>query len=147
MTVPWEQTPESTSEGPIMQVREAMSKAVLIVGPEHTLRQASQLMSARRVGSAVVVDPDGAGIGILTERDVLNAVGGGLDVDVERTAAHITWDVVYAGPEWTLQEAAGAMVRGGFRHLVVLDGDEVLGIISVRDILRVWSQQAAATAH
>jgi len=130
-----------------MQVREAMSKAVLIVGPEHTLRQTAQLMSARRVGSAVVVDPEGAGIGIITERDVLDAVGGGLDVDTERTAAHLTSDVVYAGPEWTLREAAAAMVRGGFRHLVVLDGDEVLGIISVRDILRVWSHQnAPATA-
>ena len=88
-----------------MQVREAMSKAVLIVGPEHTLRQTAQLMSKRRVGSAVVVDPDGSGIGIITERDVLNAVGSGLDVDAERTAAHLTWDVVYAGPDWT--EPAG----------------------------------------
>jgi CBS domain-containing protein len=118
-----------------------MSKAVLIVGPEHTLRQTAQLMSKRRVGSAVVVDPDGSGIGIITERDVLNAVGSGLDVDAERTAAHLTWDVVYAGPDWTVQDAAAAMVRGGFRHLVVLDGDEVLGIISVRDVLRVWAQR------
>jgi CBS domain-containing protein len=128
-----------------MQVRDAMSKAVLIVGPDHTLRQAAQLMSSRRVGSAVVIDPDGAGTGILTERDILNAVGAGLDPDAERAATHITWDVVYAGPSWTLEEAAAAMVRGGFRHLVVLEGDDVLGIISVRDILRVWSSQAAAS--
>ena len=123
-----------------MQVRDAMSKVVLSVGPEHTIRQTAQLMSARRVGSAVVIDPEGSGVGIITERDVLNAIGNGLDPDVERAAAHITWDVVYAGPTWTLEEAAAAMVRGGFRHLVVLDGDEVLGIISVRDILRVWAQ-------
>jgi CBS domain-containing protein len=126
-----------------MHVRDAMSKAVLIVGPEHTLRQTAQLMAARRVGSAVVVDPDGVGVGIITERDVLYAVGGGLDPDNERTSGHITWDVVYAGPAWTVEEAAAAMVRGGFRHLVVLDGDEVLGIISVRDILRVWSAKGA----
>jgi CBS domain-containing protein len=117
-----------------------MSKTVLIVGPQHTLRQTAQLMAARRVGSAVVVDPEGSGVGIITERDVLNAIGANLNPDTERTAAHITWDVVYAGPTWTIEEAAGAMVRGGFRHLVVLDGDEVLGIISVRDIVRVWSQ-------
>jgi CBS domain-containing protein len=128
-----------------MQVRDAMSKAVLTVGPDHTLRQTAQLMSARRVGSAVVVDPDGAGVGIITERDILNAVGTGGDPDAERTSAHITWDVVYAGAAWTLEDAASAMVRGGFRHLVVLDGDEVLGIISVRDILRVWSQQRATS--
>jgi CBS domain-containing protein len=122
-----------------MRVRDAMSKVVLVVGPEHSLRQTAQLMTARRVGSAVVIDPDGEGVGIITERDVLNALGSGLDPDTERTASHITWEVVYAGADWTIEEAAAAMVRGGFRHLVVMQDDEVLGIISVRDILRVWT--------
>ena len=124
-----------------MQVRDAMSSEVLVVGPEHTLRQAAQMMSARGIGSAVVVDPDSQGIGIMTERDVLHAIGAGLDCDTERTAAHLTWDVVYAGPDWTLTEAAAAMARGGFRHLVVIEEGEVLGVISVRDIMRVWAQQ------
>ena len=124
-----------------MLVRNAMTKVVLTVGPDHTLRQTAQLMSGRRVGSAIVVDPDGAGTGIITERDILYAIGGGLDPDVARTGDHLTWDVVYAAPDWTVSDAAAAMVRGGFRHLVVLDGSEVLGIISVRDILRVWSQE------
>lgn len=123
-----------------IKVRDAMTKPVLIIGPDHTLRQAAQLMAARRIGSAIVIDPDAAGVGIMTERDVLNAVGAGLDPDTERTASHITWDVVYAGPTWTLEEAASAMARGGFRHLVVLEGDDVLGVISVRDIMKVWSQ-------
>jgi CBS domain-containing protein len=120
-----------------------MSKAVVTVGPEHTLRQAAQAMSARRTGSAIVVDPDGAGVGIITERDILNALAGGLDPDVERSAAHITWDVVYAGPSWTLDDAAAAMIRGGFRHLVVMEDDEVLGVISVRDVVRVWAQRGS----
>lgn len=124
-----------------MQVREAMSKPVLVVGPEHTIRQVAQLMTGRRIGSAVVVDPDSAGIGIMTERDILYAIGKGLDPDVERATNHLTWDVVYAGPEWTLEEAAVAMIRGGFRHLVVMHDDEVLGVISVRDIIRVWTDQ------
>jgi CBS domain-containing protein len=128
-----------------MQVRDAMSKVVLQVGPDHTLRQTAELMSSRRVGSAVVIDPDGSGIGIITERDMLYAIGKGLDPDTERTADHITWDVVYAGPSWTLEAAAAAMVRGGFRHLVVLEDNDVLGIISVRDILRVWSNYPAST--
>jgi CBS domain-containing protein len=94
-----------------------------------------------------VIDPDSEGVGIMTERDVLNAIGAGLDPDIERTSSHITWDVVYAGPEWTLEEAASAMARGGFRHLVVVEDDEVLGVISVRDIMRVWAQnRAQATA-
>jgi len=128
-----------------MQVRDAMSKVVLQVGPDHTLRQTATLMAARRVGSAVVIDPEGSGVGIITERDVLYAIGNGLDPDLERTADHITWDVVYAGPAWTLEDAAAAMVRGGFRHLVVLEDADVLGIISVRDILRVWSHEPAST--
>jgi CBS domain-containing protein len=129
-----------------MRVREAMTKPVLVVGPEHTIRQAAQLMAARRIGSAVVIDPDSEGVGIMTERDVLNAIGTGLDPDVERTANHITWEVVYAGPDWTVEEAAVAMARGGFRHLVVMDGDEVLGVISVRDIMRVWARDHASQA-
>jgi CBS domain-containing protein len=129
-----------------MQVRDAMSKAVLTVGPGHTLRQTAQLMSSRRTGSAVVVDPDGAGVGIITERDILNALAAGLDPDVENAAAHITWDVVYAGPSWTLDEAAAAMIRGSFRHLVVVEDDEVLGVISVRDVVRVWAQQRSSVA-
>jgi len=126
-----------------MRVQDAMSQAVLVVGPEHTLRQAAAQMTQRRVGSAVVLDPDAEGLGILTERDILYAIGRGLDPDTERAAAYLTWDVVYANPDWTLDQAAAAMVRGGFRHLVVLaDGDgDVLGVISVRDIVRVWSQQ------
>jgi CBS domain-containing protein len=128
-----------------MQVRDAMTKPVLMIGPDHTLRQAARLMAARRVGSAVVVDPESSGVGIMTERDVLNAVGAGLDPDTERTSSHITWDVVYAGPDWTLQEAATAMARGGFRHLVVLEGDDVLGVISVRDIMRAWAQRLETT--
>jgi CBS domain-containing protein len=124
-----------------MLVRDAMSKTVLLVGPDHTIRQVAALMSRRHVGSAVVHDPESEGFGIMTERDVLHAVGNGLDPDTERVANHLTWDVVYATPEWTLEDAAVAMVRGGFRHLVVLESDEVLGVISVRDILRVWTQQ------
>ncbi|MGW7818373.1 CBS domain-containing protein [Streptomyces puniciscabiei] len=122
-----------------MLVRDAMSTVILTVGPAHTLRQAAALMSARRVGAAVVLDPDAGGIGILTERDILNSVGLGQNPDTERTHAHTTTDVVFAAPTWTLEEAAGAMAHGGFRHLIVLDRGEVAGIVSVRDIIRCWA--------
>jgi CBS domain-containing protein len=128
-----------------MQVRDAMTKPVLVVGPDHTLRQVAELMAARRVGSAIVIDPDSAGVGIFTERDLLYAVGAGLDPDAERVSAHLTRDVVYAVPDWTLAQAAATMARGGFRHLVVMDGREVLGVISVRDLVRVWAGEDAAT--
>ena len=128
-----------------MDVRDAMSATVLTIGPTHTLRQAAKLMAERKVGAAVVLDPDGEGPGILTERDVLEAIGEGQDVDVEVCGDHLTKDAVTALPEWDLGRAATAMVNGGFRHLVVTDGHEVVGIISVRDIVRVWSQIDALT--
>jgi CBS domain-containing protein len=126
-----------------MQVRDGMSTEVLTVGPDHTLRAASRAMATRRVGAAVVHDPDGEGVGIVTERDVLTAIGRGEDPDVERVRDHLTDDLVYAAPSWTLEQAADAMMRGGFRHLVVLDGGEVAGILSVRDIVRCWARDRA----
>ena len=122
-----------------MLVRDAMSTVVLTIGPTHTLRQAAALMSVRRIGAAVVYDPDAGGIGILTERDILNSVGLGQNPDTERTHDHTTNDVVFAAPSWTLEEAARAMAHGGFRHLIVLDHDEPVGIVSVRDIIRCWA--------
>ncbi|BBA99970.1 hypothetical protein RVR_6824 [Actinacidiphila reveromycinica] len=127
-----------------MLVRDAMSTVVLTIGPAHTLRQAARLMSARRVGAAIVLDPDTCGLGILTERDVLDAVGAGLDPDCEHAHDHTTTDVVFAAPAWTLEEAATAMVRGGFRHLIVLDGRDPVGVVSVRDIIRLWAPARTA---
>ncbi|MEO3750167.1 CBS domain-containing protein [Streptomyces sp. B6B3] len=122
-----------------MLVRDAMSTIVLTIGPDHTLRQAARLMSARRVGAAVVLDPETSGVGILTERDVLTSLGLGQDPDHERASAHTTTDVVFAAPQWTLADAAHAMTRGGFRHLIVLDEQEPVGIVSVRDIISCWT--------
>lgn len=126
-----------------MQVREGMSTVVLTVGPGHTLRAAARLMGERGVGAAVVSDPDAAGPGIITERDVLRSIGKGEDPDVELVGDHLTSDIVYAAPDWSLEAAASAMVTGGFRHLIVLDGAEITGVLSVRDIVRVWTTDGA----
>src|SRR5437763_14148120 len=130
----------------LVKVRDGMSHLVLTIGPAHTLRQASRMMSARRVGAAVVVDPEHAGVGILTERDILDSIAAGEDPDAEIAAQHRTGDLVYASPEWTLEEAAEAMVRGGFRHLVVVEGQDVAGLLSMRDIVRCWTSAGAVQA-
>lgn len=122
-----------------MLVRDAMSTLVLTIGPDHTLRQSATLMSARRIGAAMALDPDAGGLGILTERDILSSVGLGQNPDTERAHAHTTTDVVFAAPSWALEDAARAMAHGGFRHPVVLDGGEPVGIVSGRDIIRCWA--------
>ncbi len=122
-----------------MNVQDGMTRVVLSVGPAHTLREAARLMSQKRVGAAVVVDNDHSGIGILTERDILDSVGRGQDADVELVSDHRTSDVVFASPAWTLEQAAAAMVGGNFRHLIVVDGTEVTGLLSMRDIVRCWA--------
>lgn len=126
-----------------MQVRDAMSREILTVGPGHTLRQAARLMTERKVGSAVVIDPELPGPGIITERDFLRSIGEGQDPDAERVADHLTTDVVFAAPTWSLEEAAVTMVRCNFRHLVVLDGAETVGVVSVRDVVGRWTDEGA----
>ena len=126
-----------------MQVRDGMSEVVLTVGPGHTLRQAASLMAGRGVGAAVVMDPEAPGPGIITERDLLKAIGRGQDPDEERVCDHLTSDIVFAAPDWSLEEAAAAMVQGRFRHLIVTDCGEIAGILSVRDIVRVWTDDGS----
>jgi CBS domain-containing protein len=127
----------------MMNVRDGMTKIVLSIGPAHTLREAARLMSGHRVGAAVVVDSEHAGFGILTERDILDSIGANEDPDAELVADHRTSDVVFASPDWTLERAAAAMVTGNFRHLVVVDGHEVAGLLSMRDIVRCWAATPA----
>jgi CBS domain-containing protein len=128
-----------------MQVRDGMSGVVLTVGPGHSLRDAAKAMSERRVGAAVVVDPDQPGPGILTERDILDSLAQGQDPETERVGDHLSAKLTFAEPEWSLERAAEAMVKGGFRHLVVVDGGELTGILSMRDIVRCWVQDGATS--
>jgi signal-transduction protein with cAMP-binding, CBS, and nucleotidyltransferase domain len=129
-----------------MHVRDAMSPVALTVGPGHTIRQASQQMTARGVGSAVVLDGESEGPGILTERDVLECVGRGQDVDTELVADHRTTSLTLAAPDWSLDEATATMLKCGYRHLVVCDGNEVVGVLSVRDVARAWSNERRAVS-
>ena len=127
-----------------MQVRDGMTTLVLTIGPGHTLRDAARLMAERTVGAAVVMDPDSPGPGIITERDLLESIGTGQDPDTERVADHLTAHLVWAAPDWSLEQAAGAMVREGIRHLVVVEGGEIRGVLSMRDIVRCWTQDGAS---
>jgi CBS domain-containing protein len=100
-------------------------------------------MTAHGVGAAVVIDEQELGPGIITERDVLHADGVGQNIDVELVRRHLTSEVVFAAADWSLEQAAAAMVRGGFRHIIVLDASDVVGIRSMRDIVRCWITDGA----
>src|SRR3954454_14794708 len=128
-----------------MEVRDGMSGVVLTINPGHSLRDAAKAMAERGVGAAVVVDPDQTGPGIITERDILNAVVAGQSPDVEKVADHLSANLVFAEPGWSLERAAEAMVKGKFRHLVVVDGGELVGVLSIRDIVRCWVSAGATS--
>src|SRR3954464_272469 len=126
-----------------MQVSEGMSSVVLTIGPAHTLRDAARAMAERSVGAAVVLDPEQPGPGIVTERDILDSIGAGQSPDTELVADHLSSNLTFAEPSRALERAAEAMVRGGFRHLVVVDGGETVGVLSMRDIVRCWTGDGA----
>ena len=128
-----------------MQVHDGMSSVVLTVGPGHTIRDAARLMSERNVGAAVVVDPDSPGPGIITERDILRSIAAGDDPDTELVRDHLTDELISASPDWSLERAAETMIEHGFRHLLVVNGGELCGVLSMRDIVRCWSREHVAT--
>jgi CBS domain-containing protein len=129
-----------------MEVREGMSSVILAVGPGHTLRDAAAKMTEKGTGAALVFDEASPAPRIITERDVLNAVGNGVDPDEATVADHMSESVISAPPDWSLERAAEEMVRLGIRHLVVVENGELVGILSMRDIVRVWTRVGATSS-
>jgi len=122
-----------------------MSSVVLTLGPAHTLREAAGRMTERGVGAAVVIDEQAPGPRIVSERDILNSLGRGEDPDAERVGDHMSDSVIAAAPDWSLERAAVEMSRRHIRHLVVVDGGELVGVLSMRDIVRVWTSEGATS--
>ena len=129
-----------------MQVRDGMSEVVLTVGPSHTLREAAAMMVEKGTGAALVLDDEIPGASIITERDILKAVGTGKDPDAEKVADHMSESVISAAPDWSLEQAAEEMVRRGIRHLVIVDRGELVGVLSMRDIVRCWTEVGATSS-
>ncbi|HEX6147128.1 MAG TPA: CBS domain-containing protein [Acidimicrobiia bacterium] len=117
-----------------MTVRELVNGNVIWVAPDATLRQAALLMMSTEVGS-VAIEVDGALEGILTERDMLRAVAEDADLDQDRVSSWMTEYPDSFTPDMNVEEAAEWMLATGFRHLPVVDGAEVMGVISIKDVL------------
>ncbi|MEZ5075573.1 MAG: CBS domain-containing protein [Solirubrobacterales bacterium] len=129
-----------------MEVREGMSKVVLTLGPGHTLREAARMMTGKGVGAAIVIDEDAPAPGIISERDLLVSIGRGEDPDAERVGDHMSGSVITAAPDWSLERAAADMAARNIRHLVICEGGELVGVLSMRDIMRVWTSAGATSA-
>src|SRR4051812_41245008 len=121
--------------------REHMSRDLLSVSPGDSLSEVAQRMVDRDVGAVLVMDGSELS-GILTERDVLRAVAAGIE---ENTVVSdwMTRDPDTMAPDDTTQHAAVLMIHGGFRHLPLMEGKDVVGMLSIRDLMRVVLDNAA----
>ncbi len=128
-----------------MLVRDVMTREVVTLRPTQTLREATRALAQRQVAAAVVVDEDYDQPAFLTEHDIVTAVGRGLDIDEERVCDHLDDNLVLVGrPDWPLARVADILRRTGARHLAVVDSGQMVGIVSVRDILRRWNVRQPA---
>jgi len=118
-----------------------MSRDLLTVAPDVPLQEVAKRMVSRDVGAALVTD-GGRLVGIVTERDILRAVAAGLH---EETLVRdfMTSDPETMEPDESTQHAAVLMIHGGFRHLPITDGEEVIGVLSIRDLMRVVLEDSA----
>ena len=116
-------------------IAEIMSRDLLTVSPDISLQEAARQMDERHVGAALVLEGD-ALRGIVTERDVLRAVAAGSIVGVSVADCMTGQPETIDASERTAL-ASSVMIHGGFRHLPVLEGERVVGIVSIRDLMRV----------
>ena len=110
---------------------------VVTIGAERALSDAIDLLGSRRIGAAVVTDPDGALRGILSERDVLRAVANRGAAALDDTVAdHMTADVVTCGPATSVDTLMSLMTEGKFRHLPVIEEGRLAGLVSIGDLVK-----------
>lgn len=122
-------------------VRNHMSRDLLSVEPAEPIREVAQRMVERNLGAVLVLD-GGRLAGIMTERDIMRAVARGLHGDAV-VADYMSKDPETIEPDDTTAHAAVLMIHGGFRHLPVVERDNVVGILSIRDLVRVALEDSA----
>jgi CBS domain-containing protein len=118
----------------VIQLRDIMSTKVLTTSAERPVAEVTGMMVTIRVGSAVVMQGSWLA-GILTERDVLRAAASGSDLTKSPVSEWMTSNPITATPDTTIEEAAEVMLSNGFRHLPVVEGRELKGMVSIRDVL------------
>ena len=124
-----------------MQVADIMTSASVTESPDDSLRSAAEKMWKQQTGSLLVMEGDRL-VGIITERDVMKAVARGRDVDATRVREIMTRDVLTVGPATSPHDAARQMAARWIRHLPVMDGDSVVGVVSQRDLVGIFAALA-----
>lgn len=122
-------------------LREVAVRHLLTIDCKASLRRASKVMTERGVGCAVVIEKERVA-GIITERDILHAVAEEKDVDEATVESVMTADVVSGSPGWDITKAVKTMTEGGFRHLLVMEMDDPVGIVSLRDLMDTMVEMA-----
>ena len=126
-------------------IADVMRPDFITVAPEDTLGEVAGKMTSLNVG-AVIVKDFGRLIGILTERDMLKAMAERVHTSEARVRQFMTSDPVTAAAEMPVEEAAQIMLDNGFRHLPVMDGQTVLGVVSLRRVVAALPQPSPEAA-
>jgi len=119
-------------------VGEIMTGSVFSIEPTMTVAEAATVMGERKIGSALVMEGEKLS-GIFTERDIVRALGEHFDAAGHPVSEWMTTDPMTVPPDTPIQEALNTMLERGFRHLPVVDGESILGIVSMRDLTRAGS--------
>lgn len=135
--------PDWQMMSPMKLLRDVAIRHLVTVGPTTSLRRAAKVMTDRGVGCAVVVENERVA-GIVTERDVLRAIAEDGNMDEITVGDVMTRDVVSGAPGWELLKAVHTMTEGGFRHLLVMEMDDPVGIVSLRDLMTAMADLVAA---
>lgn len=120
-------------------VAELMNEGLLSLGPSITVAEAATMMGERRVGSALVMDGDTL-LGIFTERDIMRALGEHFDAAKHQVSEWMTRNPITVPPDTAARDALKTMLDGGFRHLPVMDGERIVGVVSMRDLSGLESE-------
>ena len=112
------------------------------VSPSATVAEVVQQLTARRIGALLVMDSAGQVLGIVSERDVMRSLAEQGARTLEMTAAQLmTTELHTAGPSTTVAEVTAMMTAGRFRHMPVMDGNRLLGIVSIGDVVKARLSQ------
>ena len=121
----------------VARILASKGKAVHTIAPHRTLLEAARSLGEKRIGALVVTGADGEVLGILSERDIVRTLVAGIGALDDAVSKHMTADVVMCRPQTSLHELMEQMTIGRFRHVPVLEGEHLAGLVSIGDAVKL----------